>query len=517
MSSTPLPQPLLPSLGQILLSPFRQEGHSWKFVLAFALLATVGLVIMVPHGQDKVATIMATIWCVAMFGWLVMSILRQNHPFAARLVPGHVRRLKQVLVGAWAVTSLLGVAGLAYATGLNPWALALASGAACSFLALGMRWWPLWIVMWLAPMLMASPTLKGAWQSTLRSSIDAWQAQPELATLAGLALSAAVLPLIIGRGGDAHIRWYQRQTQMRELMRTGGGVKGLEQFGRLGEWMERPFLRVTNAWLQRTLRLAQPTPASTMSRLEIVLHGRQHWVRGLLGLGLAVVILGLMFGLVAALSGGNIDMQGTWKGGAAGLSFGLICIVLAPITAAVSSLWFTRREQALLALLPGVPQGSTLNRWVLWLHLRRVLWAFGPGLLCFWALAQAAERPSLFTMPFTSLPIVALLLLQAPARFHGGQAAMLLPGLAWMLSTGLGLGLVEMSGWVTVTELNLACVVLTALIAAWGYPRLLRAAPSLPAGRGRQAGADRHAHLLQEGPHAGGLAQIGVGQHPHRR
>ena len=37
---------------------------------------------------------MATIWCVAMFGWLVMSILRQNHPFAARLVPGHVRRLK---------------------------------------------------------------------------------------------------------------------------------------------------------------------------------------------------------------------------------------------------------------------------------------------------------------------------------------------------------------------------------------------------------------------------------------
>ena len=82
-----------------------------------------------------------------------------------------------------------------------------------------------------------------------------------------------------------------------------------------------------------------------------------------------------------------------------------------------------------------------------------------------------------------------------------------------MLSTAWASGLVEMSGWVTVTELNLACVVLTA-DRRLGLPRLLRAAPSLPAGRGRQAGADRHAHPAGS-PHAGRSgANQGVGQHP---
>ena len=44
---------------------------------------------------------------------------------------------------------------------------------------------------------------------------------------------------MIGRGGDAHIRWYQRQTQMRELGCARAVGSRLEQFGRLGEWMER--------------------------------------------------------------------------------------------------------------------------------------------------------------------------------------------------------------------------------------------------------------------------------------
>ena len=98
----------------------------------------------------------------------------------------------------------------------------------------GMRWWPLWIVMWLAPMLMASPALKAAWQSTLRAASTPGRHSPSSPRWRGWRCRPPCCLLMIGRGGDAHIRWYQRQTQMRELMRTGGGVKGLEQFGRLG-------------------------------------------------------------------------------------------------------------------------------------------------------------------------------------------------------------------------------------------------------------------------------------------
>jgi hypothetical protein len=469
---------------QILAGPFRQEGRSWKYVLAFAVLATIALVVMAPHGRDKVSMIMAMVWCVVLFGWLVMSILRQNHPFAARLVPGHVRRLKRVLLGAWATATLLVLGGLVFATGLNPWALALAAGAGCCFVALGMRWWPIWIVMWLGPMLVGLPSLKALTGSVVSASVAAWQAQPELATLAGLLLSALLLPTMIGRGGHAHITWYQRQTQMREQMRTGGGVKGLEQFGRLGEKLERPFQRVSGLWLGRTLRLAQPTAASAMSRLEIALHGRQHWVRALMGAVLGIAAVAAIFGMLGLFTGGNVDMRAAWKGGAAGLSFGLISILLAPVTAAVNMLWFTRREQALLTLLPGVPQGTQLNGWVLWIHARRVLWIWGPGLAGFWWLAKAAEQPALLTMPFTTLPIFTLLLLQSPARFTGGQAAMLLPGLAWMVATGLGLGLVG-TDLVSVGTLCTASLALTAVLIVWRYPRLMHGPVSLPAGRCR--------------------------------
>lgn len=469
---------------QILAGPFRQEGYSWKFVLAFALLASVALVAMVPHGRDKVAAITAMVWCVAMFGWLVMSILRQNHPFAARLVPAHVQRLKHVLVGAWACTTLLMLGGLVFVTGFNPWALALAAGAGCCFVALGMRWWPIWIVLWAGPILLASSSLKSAWHSTMRSAIAAWQAQPELATLAGLLLSALLLPVMIGRGGHAHITWYQRQTQMRELMRTNGAGKGLEQFGSLGAWVERPFSRVTNAWLQHLLRQATNQPANVMARLEIVMHGRHHWVRALLGIGLGLVALTAAIAMLGLFGREAFDGGAAWKGGAVGLSFGLVSILLAPLTAAISALWFTRREQALLALLPGVPQGRTLNRSVFWIHARRALWALGPALAGFWALSAAAEQPGLLAMPFALMPVVVLLLLQPPARATGGQAAMLLPGLAWMLATGASLGLVQ-TGFASVTEVAAGSLALSAALTAWGYPRLLRAAPSLPAGRSR--------------------------------
>ena len=174
MSSTPLPQPLLPSLGQILLSPFRQEGHSWKFVLAFALLATVGLVIMVPHGQDKVATIMATIWCGDV--WMAGDVHpAAEPPFAARLVPGHVRRLKLVLMGAWQTSIPSAVAFGLRDRPLQHLALLWRRARYAAFGA-GARWWPLWIVMAGAHAMALFHTLKGAWQSTLRSSIDARQA-----------------------------------------------------------------------------------------------------------------------------------------------------------------------------------------------------------------------------------------------------------------------------------------------------------------------------------------------------
>ena len=212
-----------------------------------------------------------------------------------------------------------------------------------------------------------------------------------------------------------------------------------------------------------------------MSRLEIVLHGRQHWVRGLLGLGLAVMILGLMFRRPGRRARGGIDMQRRlegWRGKPFLQLDPASCSRL--ITATVQlTVWFTQREQALLALLPGVPQRRTLNRWVLAAPARRDavgVWAGACPIRRPWRrrLTGPASSPCPSRRPARRRPAVAA---GAGSLLQGQDRPCCCRASRGCCHHGPGRsGLVEMSGWVTVTELNLACVVLTALIAAWGYP-----------------------------------------------
>ena len=139
-----------------------------------------------------------------------------------------------------------------------------------------------------------------------------------------------------------------------------------------------PFQRVTNAWLQRTLRLAQPTPASTMSRLEIVMHARQHWVRGLLGLFWMVVVI---FTIAWSWSLRSVAATSTCKAP----------VMVAPPVCPLALIQhrFFRAHHRCGQL--GGSHVASRRCWsccracrmvdaeplVLWLHLRRVLWALG--------------------------------------------------------------------------------------------------------------------------------------------
>ncbi|TXI18349.1 MAG: flavin reductase, partial [Roseateles sp.] len=74
------------------------------------------------------------------------------------------------------------------------------------------------------------------------------------------------------------------------------------------------------------------------------------------------------------------------------MAIGLMSMGINPAFMLPAMLWHSRREQALLRLLPGMPQGQALNRAVARLQLRHTLTAW---LLCstgLVALALAADQ-----------------------------------------------------------------------------------------------------------------------------
>jgi hypothetical protein len=78
-------------------------------------------------------------------------------------------------------------------------------------------------------------------------------------------------------------------------------------------------------------------------------------------------------------------------------------------------LWASRREQTLLCLLPGVPQGARLNRWLA-LHLARmVLLVLALLLIVVWVLVRFANA-YIHGGKYDELPL-AMVVLAAPWMF----------------------------------------------------------------------------------------------------
>lgn len=476
-------------------------GSRWlarllRLLPALGLLALIVALSLAGEGPRLFAVILGLlligVGVLVLWGHQFNALLRLDHPHSARLVPGHRSALRRTAVLTWlalvaacsAVTTAVAVsfgaeASLAWRTALLT---GLCSGAALVFVAMALRWWLLWVLVWLWPLAGAIPLLGATMRAMREAASVPWQAAPAWCTALGLALGAGVLVSVFGRGDAAHAHGYARRERTRLAFEpaAAGRATTVPAAGLLAQRLGWPLQRLADAWLGRLLAQARPTRSSVMARADIVLHGPQHWLR-LSATMLPLLLLLALIGTGVAL--GPDTPARTLLGPAAfGSAIGLTCMLVGIATGWPGALWTSRREQALVVLLPGMPQGTVLNQVLARRHARTYLLMWATLLPLFGAIAWATGAWHTLTMPAVALSMVAWLW-RDMARLRSPSPA----GAAWpffvclLLGTGSAWLLREQPGWTVPWLVTWAIV--SAAVAGWRWRRLAQWPQALPAGR----------------------------------
>ncbi len=473
----------------VLLSAWqarRNQGSLWPWAVILALMVSaVGLVAwLAPSDRAwELGLVLLGIVCGAVLfgGWLLLAynVLAQNHPQLAPTMPGQVRALRWVLGLGVATLTSLGAFVAALLGGPVAGVACIVAGVSTLFVC-GIRWPKLWIAMavvgWSAPLWVPSHEAR-----VLGAGLRAlpW---PVLMLAVALVVTWALRAAVI-TGGERHAHHHARLLKAGTLMRgqppmVGDAGAGYGVWGWALAWGRGAYA----SWLMRVVSRPQPRLAALFALGQ----GPQlHWT------GVATGVLGGWFFLALLLL--VVRLYPEWAvgqsiaGGAAiGMAFGSYTVLLQ----APSVLWALRREQALLRLLPGAPQGPALNRWLA-LHLSRLhLLSVALQGLTVWILSRlagtfpgggwfqhAAEAMLLLG------PLAMLLLwrdwstLKAPGG--GTQVQMVLGAVALV-----GAGLVWFV-WLDYGLLTLAALVLALGLpmGAWRWQVAQRAPVAWPAGR----------------------------------
>lgn len=475
-------------LSQTLLASWRQRDRDapWGRWLIAALVVLPSLACLVwLQGPLRWGVPTAIVMLTLHIGWMVVcaNLQMQNEPAAARFVPGHVPALQLAAGVGWVVCTLAGTAllGLALPPMVSWQALLLGNAAVALFSLWSSRFWWLWLALCLyAPLI----GVFRAWlQAPLEAAYGLWVQHTDSLLALGLIGMAALVPLAFGHGDARHRRAYERQRRLQEIQRMfqeGRQATPAQAFTSL-ERFSRPFEAAIDAWRQRVVTQADNLrPRSVMARLELVLNGNQHWTYQALTALTVALSLGASLVLVVAFSAASAAE--VLQHGAFGMAIGLASMASTP-TLARPVLWQTRREQALLRLLPGVPQGAAQNRMVAFIGLRHGLGATAIAAGLIGLLAAVTDQWGLMWLPAIAVPCTLWTVTQAPARMRPpGAMTTVLPVGAYYLLAGLGYVATQRFG---VPMLPLMAALLSVgLAAGWvRWRRLSGQPPALPAGR----------------------------------
>jgi len=350
---------------QIVLMPLRQrrnEGHvlSWLLTALGFMLPTLLIAWWQPQRVATVALVSLAVALQVLWITQFASLRRQNHPISARLVPGHLLRLREQLVASFLL--LAGLSGLLLGLRFGH-TLAWTLGAGVLMLATAtMSRWPLlWALFGLMPLNVFLPSSWAplAWLRQL--AVEAYLRQPLLLAMAALLLLPWLLCLHLESGGSAHFRSYARGERWRQAMRQASQGGSLTRYqGPISQWFAQKFSWPYRAWMQHLLAVAVPTERSVLARAELVLGASTHWTAQLATL----LIFGLCFALslLVAYFGFGVEAWDLRAKAGTGLSIGAMSAAISPVLARRVALHASRREQALLMLVPGMPRGAVLNQ-----------------------------------------------------------------------------------------------------------------------------------------------------------
>lgn len=472
------------------------QGPAWRAwavrggsTLVLALVVAAVLHLLPREAAGPVLAMVTLLLACVLFALIQSTLLRLDHPHAARLVPGHVAALRRSALVSWLAISvpaaLVIAAWLAWSGHAQrpplPVVLAFTAGL-LAYVAAALRWWGLWVLLWMAPLVTAPPGVRAPLLAGLGAGWSAWMQHPWLGCALVLLVTGAAVTALFGRGDSAHLQAYARREQLRRIAEAGlsGQKPPLEAYGGWMAVLTRPWRRLADAWLARCLARARPDVPSVMTRLEIVLHGQQHWLRQ------AAVIVPLLVlvtaSLVVMMVFTRAQPQQLLEGAKVGLSIGMASLAVGALASLPGALWMSRREQALLVLLPGVPHGASLNRALAWRQARHMAGLWVLGTLPLLAVAVLTGSPYLVALALVPLALAPLLWRDASrARAPNGWSGAL-PYLAC-----LGLGLASMAllreypqAW---WPWSAGLLVFAGATGAWRWRRLGVWPAALPAGR----------------------------------
>ncbi len=334
----------------------RRMDTGWNRPWAGPFVCTLGvlaLVLIWPALARLWLASMGLLWLAWLWWLLAEGLHRQNPPALARLLPGHVRALRlQLLVFAALVTAVAVAAFMLVLGPVRPW----------FWLVL-----PVVVLMaWLArdPWLWLLPVLFGPWVPLHAWAADADAAAPGLQLLALLAFTL-LLAASVGNGGQLH-RWHAarcaRGRRAEVAQREGRGIPSaalslpLRALLRLFDW---PRL----VWQRRVLARGAAAPLYARLSLGLGLGGQWAelmWSAMLLFITPAIIVFSRW------RNSTDIDLQEMVDFSRFGVCIGVFSMIASTQHGRLTRLWTRRREQALLALLPGVPTsdfGAIEKRW----------------------------------------------------------------------------------------------------------------------------------------------------------
>ena len=481
----------------------RNDGRFWALTM-YALLATLlvgGPALELIFEEEwywirSLWSVLAAIPLLAIWGLHFFALLRLDHPHVARFVAGHAHALRAAALALWlALVALVGVVAWVV---LNPLVadhplhavalVALVAAAALLVVALALRfwwlWW-LWLVLWVLWLPFPFIGQFRAWAATQPVAAglrELWLAQPLVVFLVLLVAMATALLSLFGKGDARHARAYASHEIFRKITTASatGQKPPLAAYSRWGEVVGKPFQAASDAWLARALRRASPQRPSVMARLAVVLHGPQHWV-GMVG-GILVGQVLLVAALAVFMHWSGYDLSGESLRDSMVVPIALVAMAMAPLAGLPAGLWASRREQALLMLLPGVPQGATLNRALARQQVQHLLLsvlATSPTLL---ALASWGPTSQVFAFYGAALPVMAMLWRDTSRLRQPSPLPAVVP---FLIVVALGVAstllLRWQPGWLWPWALGM--VLLAAALLGWRWRRVSQWPRALPAGR----------------------------------
>jgi len=488
--------------GLMLQAPWlwrRNNGSLWALRLWTALtVLLVGAPVLTvllwapPRLAWPVTAVLGLCAVVGLYIMQFAALLRLDHPHAAHAVPGHRSAVRLAALLPWAAGVLLyGLAAAVVAalvfqadaravmtTGL---AAGLVAATVMLLVAAAYRWWWMWVVLSLLPASMGIPGWSGMVVKAFIWAHGAWQAQAPGLTALLLVAQGLALASLFGHGDAAHAEAYARRERLRQTLaanRTGKATP-VAALGRWGEWLGRPLQALCNAWLLRLCADARPTVASVMARAEVVLYTNQHWLRHL---AVAVFAQGLLLACMAlVVAWVDVPLAQMLKHGHMGISIGLMSLCVSPVVGLHTALWHSRREQALLLLLPGMPQGRVQNHLLARRQLQQCLLLWASTLPGFVLVGWLGHAPEVLALPLVVLPLLAWLWRDV-SRLQQPQTLSAWP---YGLSLLLGVLAVLLLRWQPAAwwPLLLGVLGLTAALLRWRWQRLASLPQALPAGR----------------------------------